>query len=128
MDARKPTPSAGEKLKELRVGLGLTTRDVEQKSQQIAEDRHNREYYISHAWVTDIENGKFTPSIYKLHTFSAIYNRRITELLSYFGLPIGDLSRYRTFIGVPKTHLLDTGSDLEIEKVCCQCSSSQSSG
>ena len=117
MDARKPTPSAGEKLKELRVGLGLTTRDVEQKSQQIAEDRHNREYYISHAWVTDIENGKFTPSIYKLHTFSAIYNRRITELLSYFGLPIGDLSRYRTFIGVPKTHLLDSGSDLEIEKV-----------
>src|SRR5713226_3818057 len=117
MDARKPSPSAGERLKELRVGLGLATRDVEEKSQQIAEDRHNREYYISHAWVTDIENGKFTPSIYKFHTFSAIYNRKITELLSYFGLPVGDLSRYRTFIGVPKTHLLDTGSDLEIEKV-----------
>ncbi len=117
MDARKPSPSAGERLKELRVGLGLATRDVEEKSQQIAADRHNREYYISHAWVTDIENGKFTPSIYKFHTFSAIYNRKITELLSYFGLPVGDLSRYRTFIGVPKTHLLDTGSDLEIEKV-----------
>ena len=117
MDIRKPSPSAGNRLRALRVSLGLTTRDVEENSQQIAEDRHNREYYISHAWVTDIENGKFTPSIYKLHTFSAIYNRRITELLSYFGLPIGDLSRYRTFIGVPKTHLLDTGSDLEIEKV-----------
>ena len=36
-------------MKELRVGLGLTTRDVEDKSQQIAEDRHNREYYIPHA-------------------------------------------------------------------------------
>src|SRR5258708_25700682 len=100
MDARKPSPSAGERLKELRVGLGLATRDVEEKSQQIAEDRHNREYHISHAWVTDIENGKFTPSIYKFHTFSAIYNRKITELLSYFGFPLGDLSRYRTFIGV----------------------------
>ncbi len=65
MDARKPSPSAGEKLKELRVRLGLTTRDVEAKSLQIAEDRHSREYYLSHAWVTDIENGKFTPSIYK---------------------------------------------------------------
>ena len=32
-------------------------------------------------------------------------------------LPIGDLSCYRTFIGVPKTHFLDTGSDLETEKV-----------
>ena len=117
MDARKLSPSAGEKLKELRVSLGLTTRDVEEKSQQIAEDRRSREYHISHAWVTDIENGKFTPSIYKFHTFSAIYNRRITELVSYYGLPIGDLNRYRTFIGVPKTHLLDTGSDLEVEKV-----------
>ncbi len=117
MDARKPSPSAGERLKELRVGLGLTTRDVEAKSQQIADERHSREYYLSHAWVTDIENGKFTPSIYKFHSFGAIYNRRSTELMSYFGLPLGDLSRYRMSIGVPKTHLLDSGSDLDIEKV-----------
>ncbi len=117
MDARKPSPSAGERLKALRESLGLTTRDVEEKSQQVAEDRHSREYYISHAWVTDIENGKFTPSIYKFHTFGRIYNRRPTELMSYFGMPLDDLSRYRMSIGVPKTHLLDTGSDLEIEKV-----------
>jgi len=117
MDARKPSPSAGERLKELRVRLGLTTRDVEAKSQQIADERHSREYYLSHAWVTDIENGKFTPSIYKFHTFSTIYNRRITELLSYFGLPFGDLSRHRMSIGVPRTHLLDSGTDLDMEKV-----------
>jgi transcriptional regulator with XRE-family HTH domain len=117
MDARKPAPSAGEKLKELRLRLGLTTRDVEAKSLTIAEDRHSREYYLSHAWVTDIENGKFTPSIYKFHTFGAIYNRRITELMSYFGLPLGDLSRYRISIGVPKTHLLEGGADVETEKV-----------
>ncbi len=117
MDARKPSPSAGERLKELRVRLGLTTRDVEAKSQQIAEERQSREYYVSHAWVTDIENGKFTPSIYKFHAFSAIYNRRITELISYFGLPLGDLSRYRTSIGVPKTHILESGSDPDVNKV-----------
>jgi len=117
MDARKPSPSAGERLKELRVRLGLTTRDVEAKSQQIAEDKHSREYYLSHAWVTDIENGMFTPSIYKFYTLSAIYQRRITELLSYFGLQIGDLSRYRSSIGVPKTHLLDSGADVDIDKV-----------
>jgi transcriptional regulator with XRE-family HTH domain len=117
MDARKTSPSAGERLKELRERLGLTTRDVETRSLQIAEEKHNREYYLSHAWVTDIENGKFTPSIYKFFTFSAIYHRRFSELLSYFGLQIGDLSRYRTSIGVPNTHLLDSGADLETEKV-----------
>jgi transcriptional regulator with XRE-family HTH domain len=116
MDARKPVPSPGEKLKKLRLRLGLTTRDVEAKSVQIAEESRSREYYLSHAWVTDIETGKFTPSIYKLHTLSAIYNRRITELLSYFGLPLGDLSRRRMSLGVPRTHLLDRGSDLDFEK------------
>ena len=64
-----------------------------------------------------IENGKFTPTIYKLQTLSAIYNRRFTELTSYYGVPVGELSRYRTLIGVPKTHLLDSGSDLETESV-----------
>jgi transcriptional regulator with XRE-family HTH domain len=117
MDARKTAPSAGERLKELRVRLGLTTRDVEAKSQQIADERHSREYYLSHAWVTDIENGKFTPSIYKFHTFSAIYNRRITELMSYFGLPLSDFNRYRMSIGVPKTHILDSGADPDTDKV-----------
>lgn len=117
MDARKPSPSAGERLRALRKSLGLSTRDVEEKSKRIAEERHNQEYHISHAWVTDIENGKFTPSIYKFQTLSAIYSRRFTELTSYYGVPIGELSRYRTSIGVPKTHLLDGGSDLETENV-----------
>ena len=117
MDARKPSPSAGERLKALRESLGLTTRDVEEKSQEIADEKHNREYYISHAWVTDIENGKFTPSIYKFFTFSAIYHRRFSELVSFFGLQIGDLTRYLTSIGTPKTHLLDSGADLEAEQV-----------
>jgi transcriptional regulator with XRE-family HTH domain len=85
MDARKPSPSAGERLKALRESLGLTTRDVEEKSQEIADEKHNREYYVSHAWVTDIENGKFTPSIYKFFTFSAIYHRRFSELVSFLG-------------------------------------------
>jgi transcriptional regulator with XRE-family HTH domain len=117
MAASKPSPGAGERLRALRKSLGLSTRDVEEKSQRVAEERHNQEYHISHAWVTDIENGKFTPSIYKLQTLSAIYNRRFTELTSYYGVPVGELSRFRASIGVPKTHLLDSGSDLETENV-----------
>jgi transcriptional regulator with XRE-family HTH domain len=117
MVGRKPSPSAGEKLKELRVRLGLTTRDVETKSQQIADDRHNREYYLSHAWVTDIENGKFTPSIYKLYSLSAIYHLGYAEVLSCFGLPISELGRYRTSIGVPRTHLVGVGAELETQQI-----------
>jgi transcriptional regulator with XRE-family HTH domain len=117
MDARKTSPGAGERLKEVRTRLGLTTRNVEAKSQQIADEKHNREYYLSHAWLTDIETGKFTPSIYKLYSLSAIYHRSFVELLSYFGLRIGDLSRDQASIGIPRTHLLDSGSDIDVEKV-----------
>lgn len=117
MVARRPSPSVAEKLKELRVRLGLTTRDVEAKSQQIADDRHNREYYLSHAWVTDIENGQFKPSIFKIYSLSAIYHVGYKEVLSCFGLPISELGRYRASIGVPRTHLLGAETDLETEKV-----------
>lgn len=117
MAARKPSPIAGEKLRVFRQRLGLTTRDVEARSQQIADDRHNREYYLSHAWVTDIENGKFKPSIYKIYSLSAIYHVGYTEVLSCFGLPISELGRYSVSIGVPKTHLLGSRADLDAESV-----------
>jgi transcriptional regulator with XRE-family HTH domain len=111
MEPRRPSPSAGERLKALRVRLGLTTRHVEEKSQQIAAGKRNQEYYLSHAWLTDIENGEFTPSIYKLYSLSAIYHRGFTELLSFFGLQIGDLSKDHASIGLPKTHLMDSEAD-----------------
>jgi transcriptional regulator with XRE-family HTH domain len=117
MDARKPTPGAGELLKTLRVRLGLATRDVERKSQQISGEKRNQEYYLSHAWLTDIENGEFTPSIYKLYSLSAIYHRRFSEVASYFGLHIGDLSRDSASIGLPRTHLLDREGEAESDNV-----------
>jgi len=117
MEASKPNPGAGERLKGLRTRLGLTTRDVEAGSQQIADQKRNREYYLSHAWLTDIENGKFTPSIYKLYSLSAIYHRSFVELLSYFGLRIGDLNRDRAAMGIPRTHLVDSGADADVERV-----------
>ncbi len=113
----RPNPGAGARLKEMRVRLGLSTRNVETKSLKIADDRHNREFYLSHAWVTDIEKGEFKPSIYKLYSLSAIYHVSYSEVLSCFGLPISELGRDRASIGVPRTHLLGTDADLETENV-----------
>jgi transcriptional regulator with XRE-family HTH domain len=117
MVARKPSPSAGERLKEVRTRLGLTTRDVEAKSQQVADEWHSREFYISHAWVTDIENDKFIPTIFKLQSLSEIYGVAYSKILSFFGLPLGGAGRSRLSIGVPKTHLLDPEAGSESQKV-----------
>lgn len=116
MVERRPSPKAGEKLRQMRLRLGLSTREVEGKSLQIADERHNREYYLSHSWVADIENGEFTPTIYKLYSLSAIYHVSYTEVLSCFGLPLSELAHYRTSIGVPRTHLLG-GTELDNDQV-----------
>jgi len=53
-----------EQLKELRLRLGITTRDVAELSQKIASSEHNSEYQISNAWLTQIENSDSVPSIF----------------------------------------------------------------
>jgi hypothetical protein len=56
--------------------------------------------------VTDIENGKFTPSIYKLYSFSLVYGLRYDEVLAFFGLHIGDVSKEQKSLRLPRTHLV----------------------
>ena len=117
MDVRRVNQIAGKWLKSLRVRLGLSTRDVQRISQKIATDKQNHEFYLSHNWVTDIENGKFTPGMFKLYSLSAIYDRKYTEVASHFGLQIGDLSRDSASLGLPRTRLLSNAGEEGIEKV-----------
>jgi transcriptional regulator with XRE-family HTH domain len=106
MKSLRTNVGAGERLKALRLQMELTTREVERLSLLISESKHNPEYYISHAWVTDIENGKFTPSIYKLYSLSTIYHSRFTDVAAYFGLSLADIGMDQMAIRMPKTHLL----------------------
>jgi len=117
MDLHRPNVPAGQRLKEARERLGLSTRDVQRKSEQIALEKRNQEYYISHAWLTDIEKGRFMPGLFKLYSISAIYDRSFTEIASYFGLRMADLGRDRAAIGVPRTHLVDREGDAEGQSV-----------
>jgi transcriptional regulator with XRE-family HTH domain len=117
MDPSRPYLSAGQRLKAARESLGLSTRDVQRKSEQIASEKRNQEYYLSHAWLTDIEQGKFMPGLFKLYSISAIYNKSFSEIASYFGLRIADLNRDRASMGVPRTHLFDRGEEGEVQSV-----------
>ena len=75
MLASPPSPEPGKLLKAERKRLRLSTRDVERLSHEIARKYNNPEYDLSHNWLTDIENGRFTPSVYKLYSLSLIYRR-----------------------------------------------------
>lgn len=95
----------GEQLRELRNRLGVTTREVEEFSRTIAEDRQNEEFYISNAWLTQLENKNSIPSIYKLYSLSVIYRTKFSDLLTIFGIDLNATSRYQLALPLQNTHL-----------------------
>lgn len=95
----------GEFLKQTRNRLGITTREVEELSRKVAVDTANAEFYISNAWLTQLENKSSVPSIYKLFTLSVIYRMKFTELLAIFGVILDDALRLQTSLPLDNTHL-----------------------
>jgi transcriptional regulator with XRE-family HTH domain len=100
-----PLVRAGEQLRELRNRLGVTTREVEEFSRAISEDRQNEEFYISNAWLTQLENKNSVPSIYKLYSLSVIYRIKFNELLMLFGIDVSLTTRYQFALPLQNTHL-----------------------
>jgi transcriptional regulator with XRE-family HTH domain len=109
--------SPGEKLKKLRESLGMTLRDVEERSETMAADKNDPVYVLSKGWLNEIENGSHLPSIFKLYTLSAIYCRSWAYLNSLFNLRMSDLAKDQVLYGVPRTRLLSDQEDDSEETV-----------
>jgi transcriptional regulator with XRE-family HTH domain len=108
-----PSPEAGKRLRAERLRAGLSTRDVQKLSQKIALGKgDNQDYAISHAWLTEVENGTFTPSIYKLYSLSLTYKTTYMKILDFFGINLLDAPEEQRLIGLPDTQLI--GSNLEL--------------
>jgi transcriptional regulator with XRE-family HTH domain len=97
---------AGKWLRAERERLRLSTREVERLSHEIAQSRQDRDYYISHAWLADIEAGKFKPNLFKLKSLSLIYKRNLDEILAFFGVNVREAGTEPGLVGLPRTHLL----------------------
>jgi len=97
---------AGEQLKELRNRLGITTRQVEEHTRSIADSEGNVEFYISNAWLTQIENKITIPSIYKLYSLSTIYRIKYSDLLELYGVDLGKTGQHQITTRLRNTHLL----------------------
>jgi len=106
MPASRPSPEGGKLLRAERMRVRLSTRDVERLSRKLAEEKKSQDYYISHAWLTDAENGAFAPGIYKLYSLSIIYKRRYDEILAFFGIHLSDIGREQMWLTLPRTHLI----------------------
>jgi len=97
--------SAGEELKELRLRLGMTTRDVTDLSRKIVDSEGNEEFHISNNWLSNIENSESVPSIYKLYSLSVIYHVKFGDLLQLYGVDVQKISKLQIEMPLPQTHL-----------------------
>src|SRR5882672_7894967 len=80
MSASGPNDRAGARLKQLRERLDLTLREVEALSKQLAIKKENPDFVISRGWLNNVENGTYTPGVYKL------YSPFLVSLLGSLGL------------------------------------------
>jgi transcriptional regulator with XRE-family HTH domain len=96
---------SGAQLQEIRSRLGMTTREVSERSEKIAGTKSNDEFKISIAWLTEIENSDGLPSIYKLYSLSVIYHIKFTELVLLYGIELDDIPKQRMLMPPNQTHL-----------------------
>jgi transcriptional regulator with XRE-family HTH domain len=111
MDVGTQSERVGIRLKRIRESLGLTLRQVEDRSRQLAEKKQNPDYFISRGWLNNIENGTYTPSACKQYTLGAIYNVHWSSIFSAFGCDMGDFNRDQAMFGPSKTQLDTRGAD-----------------
>src|SRR5579859_5411959 len=98
-------PAPCEQLKDIRFRLGITTREVADFSQTIADTEGNPEFHISNAWLTQVENSDSVPSIFKLYSLSSIYRIKFTELLRLYGVDLQHLNLHQLESPLADTHL-----------------------
>jgi hypothetical protein len=105
---------SGKRLRDFRVRVGLGIREVERRSQRLAEIRANSDYLVSHSWIRSVELGEFTPGIFKLYSLSVLYHRGYEELLAAYGIHVTDVAKDQAMFGWPATHVVGTSSDTDV--------------
>lgn len=100
----------GDRLREIRNRLGMSTREVAQISKRIADTEHNEEFLISSPWLTQLENKTTLPSVYKLFTLAAIYGLTYSYLLSLYGVDSKKVMVYHGQMPLRRTHLTELDS------------------
>ncbi len=105
MSEYKPASRAREQLKELRLRLGLTIRDVADLSQKVIDSEGNEEFRVSNAWLSEIENSESIPSIYKLYSLSVIYHVKFRDFLQLYGVDVQKINKLQIEMPLPQTHL-----------------------
>ncbi len=80
----KPPLTPGARMRAIRMGRGLTMRDVERGCAGITFRTRATKYFVRRSQLSAYENDKLVPSIFKLYALSSVYRCKLRTLLSCY--------------------------------------------
>src|SRR5258708_25265236 len=104
----------GLRLRQARERLGLTYRDVERASYELAERRGRPDFILHISRLADIENRGGVPGLHKLYTLAAIYRLNPLDIFRWYDVPVEECFHDGTSFPVPQTHLMAAPTSLRI--------------
>jgi transcriptional regulator with XRE-family HTH domain len=105
---------SGLRLRQVRERLGLTYRDVETASYELAQLRGRPEFILHISRLADIENRNVVPGLHKLYALAALYHLNPLELFGWFDVPLEECFEDGARFPVPRTHLAAPPSGLRV--------------
>lgn len=94
----------GHSLRQAREKLGLTYREVERASYELASQHGRPEFVLHISRLADIENSGVTPGIHKLYSLCAIYHLDLFEVCGWYNVPLDQLFSDGNHLPARKTH------------------------
>src|SRR6266852_4737577 len=104
----------GLRLRQARERLGLTYRDVERASYELAVRRGRPDFILHISRLADIENRGVVPGLHKLYTLAAIYRLNPLDIFRWYDVPVEECFHDGTSFPVPQTHLMAAPTSLRI--------------
>jgi transcriptional regulator with XRE-family HTH domain len=95
----------GLRLRQVRERLGLTYRDVEAASYELAAKRGRTEYVLHISRLAEIENRNVVPSLHKLYALAVLYHLNPLELFAWYDVPFEECFEDGMQCRVPETHV-----------------------
>jgi transcriptional regulator with XRE-family HTH domain len=104
----------GARLRRSRERLGLTYRDVERASYELACQRGRADFIVHLSRLADIENRDVTPSLYKLYALAVIYHLDPKEVSKWYDVPFEGHFSDGNLLTAPNTHLAAAPAKLRV--------------
>ena len=104
----------GLRLRRVREHLGLTYRDVERCSYEIAAKRGRPEFIVHISRLADMENRNVVPGLHKLYALAVVYHLNPAEIFRWYEVPVDEFFADGAMFPSPETHLGSPPASLRV--------------